>query len=111
MHAAEPVLSRTSQHALQPEDLSTFPGFTESGPPTDAYQEATRTGLVDAEEAERAMSRTTSRTAYAETQAEKGYLPKENDAKLVTWLENDPENPRNFHKLRKWVRRFARRAV
>ncbi|ORY90644.1 MFS general substrate transporter [Leucosporidium creatinivorum] len=97
------VLSQVSQHPASPGDEATFPQLTERGPITDAYVETTATGLVDAEEAEREMSRTTSRTAYNPdaSSAEKG--KPEHDAKLVTFLDDDPENPRNFSQLTKWI--------
>jgi hypothetical protein len=97
-----PVLSHVSQHPAAHGDEGTFPQLTERGPITDAYVETTATGLVDALDAEREMSRTTSRTAYNHdaSAAEKG--KPEHDAKLVTFLNDDPENPRNFSPLTKW---------
>lgn len=97
------VLSHASQHPASPGDEATFPQLTERGPISDAYVEETATGLVDAEEAERDISRTTSRTAYNPhdvSSAEKG--KPEHDAKLVTFLTDDPENPRNFSPITKW---------
>lgn len=102
------------QKPIEPEDDITFPAFTTSGPHTDAFQEATTTGLVDAEEVESPLTRASSRTRVG-SDREKG-----GDFKLVTWVENDPEvrlprrcdeallirprhqNPRNMSKAAKW---------
>lgn len=74
------------------------------------YPSETETGLISAAEAERelnALAEATGGEAASPHSAgssvtrlgdvEKG----KEDAKLVTWLENDPENPRNFSGLRK----------
>lgn len=121
------ALGRTISHGFvqrplpSPEEL-TFPQLTERGPHTDAYLEETPSGLVLAREAEegqnfppptsrRASRQSTlvspGRTAAAAAAGEKVPPTKaeavvEDDAKLVTWLVDDPQNPRNWSQLKKW---------
>ncbi|KAK4700884.1 hypothetical protein P7C70_g5355, partial [Phenoliferia sp. Uapishka_3] len=78
------------QRPLSAEDDITFPAFTTAGPHTDAFQEETATGLVDAAEVESPLTQSSSRT-HVGGDAEKGEKLK--GVKLVTWLEGDPENP------------------
>ncbi|KAK4705902.1 hypothetical protein P7C70_g290, partial [Phenoliferia sp. Uapishka_3] len=97
-------LSRAVSHGVQQRPLSaeddiTYPDFTTAGPHTDAFQEETATGLVDAEEVESPLSRASSRTHVG---ADPELGEKVSQVKLVTWLENDPENPRNWSNTAKW---------
>ncbi|KAM0749043.1 MFS general substrate transporter [Meredithblackwellia eburnea MCA 4105] len=98
-------LGRTLSHGTVQKPLSavddiTFPSLTTTGPHTDAFQEETATGLVSAKEVEGAeLSRSTTSTRVDTVHD----VEKAKDAKLVTWLENDPENPRNLSKSAKWV--------
>ncbi|GAA5918219.1 hypothetical protein JCM6882_003014 [Rhodosporidiobolus microsporus] len=103
------------QHDLPVEDEVTFPQLTQRGPHTDAYLEESATGLVLATEAESraapssagskphhgSQSTLVSPTTKAVADPEKGV--KAEDAKLVTWKENDPENPRNWSARAKWL--------
>ncbi|GAA5986139.1 hypothetical protein JCM10908_006426 [Rhodotorula pacifica] len=121
-----PALGRTLssgvvQHHLDPREELTFPQLTESGAHTDAYLEESATGLVSAREAEagqtfaqtsRRVSQSTLVSQGAVTPpsaGEKGSPAKlegqqeSDDAKLVTWLIDDPQNPRHFGHTKKWV--------
>ncbi|GAA5959722.1 hypothetical protein JCM21900_001405 [Sporobolomyces salmonicolor] len=106
-----------TQHRLPAEEEGTFPQLTEAGPHTDAFQEETPSGLVLASEAERNVGSSVSPKSPRLSQStlissqdargEKGIaderaigLP---DAKLVTWREGDPENPRNWSYMTKWM--------
>ncbi|GAA5823807.1 hypothetical protein JCM11251_003303 [Rhodosporidiobolus azoricus] len=103
------------QHDLPVEDAVTWPQLTQRGPHTDCYLEASATGLVLANEAEASVSATTSRShpLHSSTSTlvapevsksadpEKGM--KAEDAKLVTWKEHDPANPRNWSTGAKWL--------
>ncbi|GAA6004059.1 hypothetical protein JCM10207_006537 [Rhodosporidiobolus poonsookiae] len=108
------------QHPLPPEEELTFPQLTQAGSHTDAYLETSPTGLVLASEAESSLPATSSRShgrhgsqstlvsAHGRTapvDLEKG-AAKEEDAKLVTWKPNDPEDPRNWSIPVKWVQTF-----
>ncbi|BGP34230.1 hypothetical protein JCM10296v2_006045 [Rhodotorula toruloides] len=114
-------LQRTISHGVLQRPLSTdeemtFPQLTQAGPHTDAYQESSPTGLVLAREAEAdvaAAVRTRSQSTLVSrsptggkgiVDAEKG--ARLDDAKLVTWLPNDPENPRNWSTKKKWLQTF-----
>lgn len=99
------------QRPLSTEEEQTFPQLTQAGSHTDAYLEETRTGLVLAQEAEatppahiRSPSQSTLVSAsfshHGPSDPEKRV--KESDVKLVTWLEGDPENPRNWGTGKKW---------
>ncbi|GAA5878375.1 hypothetical protein JCM1840_001396 [Sporobolomyces johnsonii] len=113
-----------SLHRLPVDEEGTFPQLTEAGPHTDAFQEETPSGLVLASEAEsnvaaestlaasvspksrRRLSQSTLVSSH-EARGEKG-VADENaiglpDAKLVTWREGDPENPRNWSYITKWI--------
>lgn len=93
----------TIHRRLTAEEDIGYPSVTSSGPHTDAYLEETPTGLVDAEEAEGgAVTRSTTRTRVG-SDPEKGGK----DAKLVTWLDGDPENPRNWTFTQKWYAPFG----
>ncbi|GAA6049248.1 hypothetical protein JCM3770_005904 [Rhodotorula araucariae] len=107
------------QRQLSSEEEETFPQLTQRGTHTDAYLEETRTGLVLASEAaadfpvSTSASRSRSRsqaTLVSSPQAAKGAAgdPEKGvvDAKLVTWVENDPENPRNWSNRKKWLQTF-----
>jgi hypothetical protein len=99
-----PPLERTVshgvvQHPLPPDEGigSTWPQLTAAGPPTDAFEEASPTGLVDAREAEKGVNVPITAARHHGSQStlvtsnkgdmEKGL--KEEDAKLVTWKEAD----------------------
>jgi hypothetical protein len=114
-HTLERPLSHgVVQHQLSPDAGigSTWPQLTASGPPTDAFEEASPTGLVNACEAEAELPSSTSSTGRRNSHTtlvgsgthpsdlEKG--GKAVDVKLVTWLENDPENPYNWGLTKKW---------
>ncbi|GAA5915661.1 hypothetical protein JCM6882_002377 [Rhodosporidiobolus microsporus] len=118
MHNLERAVSHgVVQHHLSPEEEITFPQLTQGGEHTDAYLETSPTGLVRADEAEAAVSPVTSRTqgrrgSHSTLVGGAGSgkaildLEKQNqmiDAKLVTWKENDSENPRNWSNMQKWV--------
>lgn len=101
------------QHQLDPRDELVFPQLTERGPHTDAYFEETPTGLVSAREAEaQAASGAPSSShstlvSYPPAPAPGGKAAPSppgahEDAKLVTWLPDDPHNPRNWSKSKKW---------
>ncbi|GAA5867838.1 hypothetical protein JCM3774_005876 [Rhodotorula dairenensis] len=117
------ALGRTLSHGFvqrplpSPEEL-TFPQLTERGPHTDAYLEETPSGLVLASEAEagqnfpppsRRGSRQSTLVSPGRTAGgdkvppTKPEAPVEDDAKLVTWLVDDPQNPRNWSHTKKWV--------
>ncbi|GAA6029057.1 hypothetical protein JCM8097_001572 [Rhodosporidiobolus ruineniae] len=119
-----PDLERAVSHGVVQHRLSdadgvdelTFPQLTQAGPPTDAYLETSPTGIVAAKEVEGQLapsasspssrSRHESHTTLVSPSGgradpEKGL--KEEDAKLVTWKENDPENPRNWSMRQKWL--------
>ncbi|ORY76533.1 major facilitator superfamily domain-containing protein [Leucosporidium creatinivorum] len=110
-----PALSHPHLHPLPVGDSSTFPSLTESGAPTDVYETHTTTGLVAAHELQpegQLMSGRSSMTHVelgAGGDVEKGSLEgsnkegKEGESKIVTWKENDPEDPRQFSNFRKWV--------
>lgn len=110
-------LERTISHGVLQRPLSTdeemtFPQLTQAGPHTDAYQEVSPTGLVLAREAEQDVAdavRTRSQTTLVSRShvGGKGFVDAEkgarlDDAKLVTWLPDDPENPRNWSLKKKW---------
>jgi hypothetical protein len=109
---AHPYVSHgVVQHEL-PADAAiaaTYPQLTSRGVPTDAYDEVSPTGLVDAREAEAGVHALASRRQSHSTLVGTGSHPsdmekggKEADVKLVTWLENDPENPYNWGNGKKW---------
>ena len=85
---------------------SSFRLFPAVADPSDSLQEETATGIVSAIEAEggKVTSGRSSMTAVGAHDAEKGAQVQagQDEAKLVTWLENDPENPRNFGLGKKW---------
>ncbi|GAA5989207.1 hypothetical protein JCM11641_006568 [Rhodosporidiobolus odoratus] len=100
------------QHALPPEEELNFPQLTEGGPHTDACFEQSATGLVLASEAERGfpssqssqprrLSTSTWGNSRDPSGSEKGN--KEDEAKLVTWKEDDDENPRTWTHMKKWA--------
>ncbi|GJN92393.1 hypothetical protein Rhopal_005423-T1 [Rhodotorula paludigena] len=107
MHELERTVSHgVVQHQLPPEEEATFPQLTQAGSHTDAYLETSPSGLVLAREAEavvgspqRGSQSTLVSHRHGATDPEKGI--KAEDAKLVTWRENDPENPRNFSHSKK----------
>lgn len=115
MHALTPTLSRgVHQHRLEPDDDGLiFPSLTEAEAHTDAFQAVSPTGLVAASEAEQLEvtgglgTRASSLTALG-VDEKGGEMEKGGDeAKLVTWTEDDPENPRNFSILTKWSVLFS----
>ncbi|ORY89010.1 major facilitator superfamily domain-containing protein [Leucosporidium creatinivorum] len=89
------------QHPIPSGDEAIFPQLTEAGPHTDAFQQETNTGLVLASEVEPHSSSgsPTSTLVHSAKDPEKGGV----DAKLVTFVEGDPSNPRNFSKTKKWT--------
>ena len=83
-------------------DLS-FPFETtdlERGGFTDEYRAATHTGFVSADTALRPIPSHVSTIPGALRDLEKAATLK--DTQLVTWLENDPEDPRNWSNLYRW---------
>lgn len=101
------------QHPLSPDEEQTFPQLTQAGSHTDAYLETSPSGLVLASEAEAPIaSRSSHRhgsqsTLVSAAQHRKAPDPEKaaraDDVKLVTWTPEDPENPRNFPRGKKWV--------
>lgn len=120
------ALGRTISHGfvqrpLEVPDELTFPQLTERGPHTDAYLEETPSGLVLAREAEagqvyptpskRASRQSTLVSPHAAGGGGGEKLPPTatkpeaeavDDTKLVTWLVDDPQNPRNWSHTKKW---------
>ena len=123
------ALGRTISHGfvqrpLEVPDELTFPQLTERGPHTDAYLEETPSGLVLAREAEagqvyptpsrRASRQSTLVSPHAAAAggggggekvpptATKPEVEAVDDTKLVTWLVDDPQNPRNWSHTKKW---------
>lgn len=97
---AEPVEPPTHDPA-QP-DLS-FPFATtntQQGGFTDEYRTTTKTGFVPADLALRPIPTHVSQVPGALKDPEKAAALK--DMKLVTWLPNDPEDPRNWSKAYRW---------
>lgn len=83
-------------------DLS-FPFETtdvDRGGMTDEYRVASKTGFVPADTALRPIPTHVSVIPGALRDPEKAAALK--DMKLVTWLENDPEDPRNWSSLYRW---------
>ncbi|GAA5891372.1 hypothetical protein JCM8208_002605 [Rhodotorula glutinis] len=115
MHDLERPLSHdVVQHALPPDEEPTFPQLTQAGSHTDAYLEASPSGLVLAREAEAPVvsNRHGSQSTLVSAQhhhhgvaadLEKGAAAHGDDAKLVTWKVDDPQNPRNFSRSKKWI--------
>lgn len=121
------ALGRTVSHGfvqrpLDVPDELTFPQLTERGPHTDAYLEETPSGLVLAREAEAGQaiptpSRRASQQSTLVSPAHaaggggggekvpptKPEAAAVDDTKLVTWLVDDPQNPRNWSHRKKWV--------
>lgn len=84
-------------HALAGEDAVNFPEFTESGEHTDEYITHNKQGFIaPAEELSTPMGSSPVST-LADHDQEKGL-----DIKLVTWKDNDPEDPRSWPKSAKW---------
>jgi len=112
MAALAPVPSHptpASPLQLSPgDDAMVYPQLTERGPHTTEYETESPTGVVEGSALASSglpltASSSSSRThvdgdARAPGEAEKG----DADVKLVTWLENDPENPRNLTFWSKW---------
>ncbi|BGP50478.1 hypothetical protein JCM10450v2_006397 [Rhodotorula kratochvilovae] len=111
MHDLERTVSHgVVQHPLPAEEERTFPQLTQAGSHTDAYLETSPSGLVLAREAEAPIASRSQSTLVSGghhhdqkkmADPEKGAAA--DDAKLVTWKPDDPENPRNFGKAKKWV--------
>ncbi|KAH9952005.1 MFS general substrate transporter [Amylocystis lapponica] len=94
-------LARASSHDPNRADIS-FPFETTDmsrGGFTDEYRTATRTGFVPANLALRPIPSHLSAVPSALRDPEKAKL---GDVKLVTWLENDPEDPRNWKNSYRW---------
>ncbi|KAI0066245.1 MFS general substrate transporter [Artomyces pyxidatus] len=69
---------------------------------TDEYREVSETGTVPLAGAlYRAQSRLAHEPDYASSDPEKSYKLK--DVQLVVWKPDDPEDPRNWSKLYKWM--------
>lgn len=101
-------------HLAPEDDALTYPQLIERGPHVAEYEAESRTGLVSAADLGLSPSASHSSRTHvdhhpsnvAPTQLEGGLHKAEKSAeddKLVTWLEHDPENPRNFSNLKKWV--------
>ncbi len=124
MPALAPTLSRPSAaspaHLSREDDALTYPQLIEGGPHVAEYEVESRTGVVSAADLGLSPSRqphSSSRSSVthvdhhpnnvAPAQLEGGFAAKGEktgaDDKLVTWLENDPENPRNYSNLVKWT--------
>lgn len=81
-------------------DAVNYPLRTESGPRTDEYVVETAEGYIrPEEEAEQPSPTPTVHAAHDLTPAER---EKGLDIKLVTWKEDDPEDPKNLSRGRKW---------
>lgn len=106
------VSSRASSHhhqALRGADAANFPSFTTSGPQrTDEYLTRTQEGFLSPEEEEgedvgglaspsqtptvvEKLKAAPTGLALSESRREKGL-----DIKIVTWKEDDPEDPRSW---------------
>lgn len=101
-HMERVISQNVVQHPLSAEDAILYPQATTRGPPNDAFLECSPTGLVEAKQAENGGSlpaatplhhrgsQSTLVTSH-KGDAEKGL--QEEDAKLVTWRENDGAFP------------------
>ncbi|ODN73705.1 hypothetical protein, variant [Cryptococcus amylolentus CBS 6039] len=98
----------TSGSRRGPPDLA-FPYLTTDisrGGITEEYRVETREGYIPMDDPERGLQPARSRAStlhgdqFVLHDKEKGGM---GDKKLVTWLENDPENPRNWSKLYRWT--------
>lgn len=93
-----------AHHDPNSPDLS-FPFATtnlEEGGMTDEYRLISSTGLISADTALRPIPSHLSQPPGALRDPEKAKHLK--DVKLVTWLENDPEDPRNYSNAYKWCK-------
>ncbi|KAI0075274.1 MFS general substrate transporter [Panus rudis PR-1116 ss-1] len=93
---------RAPHHDPNLPDLS-FPFETtnlDEGGYTDEYRVVSATGLIPADKALRPIPSHVSQPPTALRDPEKAQRLKE--VKLVTFLENDPEDPRNYSNLYKW---------
>ncbi|RDX39687.1 hypothetical protein OH76DRAFT_1367272, partial [Lentinus brumalis] len=73
---------------------------TERGGFTDEYRTTTKTGYITADLALRPVPSHLHRLPHVLADPEKALRLKQ--VKLVTWLENDPEDPRNWSNAYKW---------
>lgn len=69
---------------------------------TNEYHFATRTGTIPIADATKPLPENSGDPQLWEKDPEKAKQLK--DAELVTWLENDPENSRNWSKAYRWCR-------
>lgn len=113
-HPSHPPLNRRVSIVSKPHpgphhdpnspDLS-FPFATtnvQEGGMTDEYRLVSSTGLISADTALRPIPSHVSQPPNALRDPEKAKHLK--DIKLVTWLENDPEDPRNYSNAYKWCK-------
>ena len=115
MSPPELYQAKSIERPLSADDASLFPELTERGPRTDVYQEETPEGfapvtakLKGAHDHEQLASATTTLAGDASEPAAKAEKDLEASAatsewKIVTWTEEDPENPRRLSLLRKWT--------
>ncbi|TFK91081.1 MFS general substrate transporter [Polyporus arcularius HHB13444] len=78
---------------------------TERGGFTDEYRTTTKTGYITADLALRPVPSHLHRLPHVLADPEKALRLKQ--VKLVTWLENDPEDPRNWSNAYKWYITFV----
>lgn len=117
------------ERRLRTDDAPLFPSYTERGPLTDVYLEETPQGFVPAtpehvdsreahdhemadEHARHALSSAATTLAGdhhahatpagGDKDVEKAPASNNEQYKIVTWLPDDKENPRNFSKAIKW---------
>lgn len=109
----------SARHLAPEDDALTYPQLIERGPHVAEYELESPTGVVSAASLGLSPSRQADSSSHssttqvdhhpssvAPTQLEGGFTMVEKngqDDKLVTWLEDDPENPRNFSDARKWT--------
>lgn len=78
-----------------------YPELTESGPRTNEYETATSQGYVQSSTSPSPTPTLAAGTAEKSGQADG--IQHVDDIKLVTWRLDDPENPRNWSKARRWL--------
>ena len=100
VNEADFALTTTRTHDPNRADLS-FPYQTtdiDEGGFTNEYRSATTTGLIKFQNALRPVPSRLIKGALDDPEKAKRLR----DMHLVTWLENDPEDPRNWSKTWKW---------
>ncbi|OCF72400.1 membrane transporter [Kwoniella mangroviensis CBS 8886] len=104
------ITSGTTASRRHAPDLS-FPYLTTDisrGGITDEYRTETRQGFIPMDDPDNGLRPVQSRLStlhgdrFVLHDTEKGAAALKNK-KLVTWLENDPENPRNWSNFRRWL--------